>query len=163
MDYATTTKRSRCAWAGESVPYPVHQVGYQRFRETFGVEVPQLSAQIHSGGNGVPRHLLAWYGIPVCYQNWAKIQIEKARRWICESEASERFPQSIEPRTWPRNENSRQLAKAASKEKRCEAEEGSRKVVRVPQEPHSQHKWVSGQAVISVQDKGFRIRCILWH
>jgi hypothetical protein len=49
----------------------VKKVGYQRFREIFGVEVPQLSTQIHLGGNGVPRHLLAWYGI------WYAIKIEQ--------------------------------------------------------------------------------------
>ena len=34
--------------------------------------------------NGVPRHLLAWYGISVCCQDWAEIQIEEERLWICE-------------------------------------------------------------------------------
>ena len=33
MDYAAAAKKSRCAWADESVPYPVHQVGYQRFKK----------------------------------------------------------------------------------------------------------------------------------
>ena len=86
MDHAVATMGSRCAWANESVPYPAHKVGYQRFRETFGAKVSQLSTQIHSGGNGVPQHLLAWYGIPICYQNWAEIQAEDgirdAVRWL---------------------------------------------------------------------------------
>ena len=61
-----------------------------------------------------------------------KIQTEKARLWICESEASERCPQTVKPRTQPRHGDSRQLAKAARKEKQCEAEEGGGKVVRIP-------------------------------
>ena len=92
MDYTVAAKRSRCAWDDEYVPYPPHQVGYQRFREKFGVEVLQLSAHIHLGGNGFPWHLLAWYDILVCCQNWAKIQTEKVRLWICESEAREKVP-----------------------------------------------------------------------
>ena len=92
MEYVAAAKGSRCTWADESIPYPVHKVGYQRFRETFGAKVLWLFAQIHSGGNGVPRHLLAWYNIPVCCQDWAEIQIEEARLWICESKARERCP-----------------------------------------------------------------------
>ena len=82
MDYVAAAKRSRCAWVDESVPYPTHQVGYQRFREKFGAKVLQLSAQIHSGGNGVPQHLLAWYGISICCQNVAKIEQKfKQKKW----------------------------------------------------------------------------------
>jgi hypothetical protein len=40
MDYAATVKGSICAWADESVPYPVHKVGYQRFTEIFGAKLP---------------------------------------------------------------------------------------------------------------------------
>jgi hypothetical protein len=54
MDYVAAAKGPRCARDDESVSYPTHKVGYQRFRETFGVKVPQLSTQIHSEGNGVP-------------------------------------------------------------------------------------------------------------
>ena len=103
MDQAAAKKGSRCAWANEFVPYPAHKVGYQRFRETFGAKVSQLSAQIHLGGNGVPWHLLAWYGIPVCCQDWAEIQVEEARLWICESKARERCFQTAEQRTEPRH------------------------------------------------------------
>ena len=115
MDHAVTKKGSRCAWADESVPYPVHKVGYQRFKETFGAKVSWLSTQIHLGGNGVPQHLLAWYGIPVCYQDWAEIQTEEARLWICESKARERCPQTVEQRTKPRHGSPRQTAKDTSK------------------------------------------------
>ena len=45
MEHAATTKGSRCARSDESVPYPAHKVGYQRFRETFGAKVSRLSAQ----------------------------------------------------------------------------------------------------------------------
>ena len=44
MDHAVTTKGSRCAWADESIPYPAYQFGYQRFRETSGGKISQLSA-----------------------------------------------------------------------------------------------------------------------
>jgi hypothetical protein len=65
MDYIAVAKGPRCACDDEFVSYPTHKVGYQRFKETFGIKVPQLSAQMHSGGNGVPQHLLTWCGIPI--------------------------------------------------------------------------------------------------
>ena len=78
MDYAVVVKGSICAWSDEFIPYPTHKVGYQRFKETFDAKVSHLSAHIHSGGNGVPWHLLAWYDIPVCCQDWEEIQKEEA-------------------------------------------------------------------------------------
>ena len=73
MDDATTTKGSRCAWADESVPYPTHKVGYQRFREKFGAKVSNFPAPIHSRGNGVPRHYHTWPKISICGQDWVEI------------------------------------------------------------------------------------------
>ena len=70
MENTAVVKGSRCACAEESIPYPTHKVGYQRFRETFGVKVPQLSTYMYSWGNGAPRHLLTWCIIPICCQDW---------------------------------------------------------------------------------------------
>ena len=132
MDDVATTKGSRCAWADESVPYPAHKVGHQRFRETFGAKVSQLFAQIHSRGNGVPRHLLTGYDIPVCCQDLAEVQTKEVRLWICKSKARERCLENAEQRTKPRHGGPRQLVKATSKEKHHEAKEGHGKVVWVP-------------------------------
>ena len=39
MDHTVETKGLRCERADDSVPYPAHKVGYQRFRETSSAKV----------------------------------------------------------------------------------------------------------------------------
>ena len=47
MEYTIATKGSRCPSANEFIPYHEHNVEYQRFTETFGTEVPQLSEHMY--------------------------------------------------------------------------------------------------------------------
>ena len=78
VDYVAETKGSRCAWADESVPYPSHKVGYQRFRETFGAEVPQFSTHINFGG----MEFLDISSLGMAYRYAAKIEQKfKQKKW----------------------------------------------------------------------------------
>jgi len=73
MDHATVGKGPRRAGVHKYFPYPSHNVGYQGYGESFDTQILRLPAQVHSGRNTIPGHLLAWHNIPVCRQRLAEV------------------------------------------------------------------------------------------
>lgn len=124
--------------------------------------VPQLFAQIHPGGNKVPRHpphLVQRTGmLPRLSKNLNKIS-ETLDLWI-------RSIGNVPPNQRTKNKTKarlpKQLVEAASEEQHHEAKEGHKEVSYI--RLHSQHKWVSGQAIIGGRVEGLWVTCMfgLW-